>query len=54
MMLDHPHDVDELVKTNVQLMSNVAIIIEGIGAGSQACQGLSRFWLGLACNRASR
>ena len=30
MMLDHPHDVDELVKTNVRLMSNVAIVIEGV------------------------
>ena len=32
MMLDHPHDVDELVKTNVELMSNVAIVIECVGA----------------------
>ena len=31
MMLDHPHDVDDLVKTNVQSMSNVAIVIEGVG-----------------------
>ena len=32
MMLDHPHDVDELLKTNVELMSNVAIVIEGVRA----------------------
>ena len=32
MMLDHPHDVDELVKTNVQLMSSVVIVIESVGA----------------------
>ena len=43
MMLDHPHDVDELVKTDVQLMSNVAIVIQDVGASSQACQRLFRF-----------
>ena len=43
MMLDNPHDDDELVKTNVELMSNVAVVIEGVGASSQARQRLSRF-----------
>ena len=45
MMLDHPHDVDELVKTNVQLMSSVAIVIESVGAVRPASDYSGSDWV---------